>query len=556
MRIWGDLAACADETGFSFRSDRGWPDKWDVPWFVLGSGGEGVRIRPLLLAGLLVGCWFAGGCTSLGQWWKNGLKVGPNFATPDAAVTPAWTLAGDERLQPCPAELCAWWCVFNDPALDCLIDTAYRQNLDLKIAAARILEAGYVRNGARGNLLPQSQTDIGTHINGQISKNLVQGAFPRVFDIWIEGLAASWEIDFWGKFRRELEAANADLDAAGENYRNVLIILLSDVASTYVRLRSCQERLAYAQRNVEIQKGTLESAQRRFHAGKAPEMDVQQARLNLKQTESTIPPLVKAMWDANCQLCVLLGIPAQQLFEQLDCGPIPTAPPELMVGVPADLLRRRPDIRRAEREAAAQCAKIGVAEADFYPALSIAGFLGYSSNQLSTLFTSPSFTGFILPNYSWKILNYGRLRNNLRAEDARFQGKVLAYQQQVLRAGEEVETAMVAFLQSQAEARSLAESVDAGRRLGDMVLHQYQEGAVDFNRVYNAQETLVRQQDRLALAQQDVALNLIRVYRALGGGWESFPCPADQSTVMPACPESADERGPAPEPDLPAPIPF
>ena len=483
-----------------------------------------------LLTGPIIICLFGCGCTTLGQWWTNGLKVGPNYDLPPAPVASDWTQAADKRVQSSGEELCAWWRVFHDPELDSLIDTAYQQNLDLKKAAQRILEAKYSRNRTAGNLLPQTQKDVGGYLHGQISKNLTQGAFPELFDLHFEGLAASWEIDLWGKFRRDLESANADLDAADESYKDVLIILLGDVATNYVRLRSYQQRLVYAQRNVEIQKGTLESAQRRFEAGKSTEMDVQQARVNLTQTESTIPPLVTGRWEANNQLCVLLGIPAQDLSGLLKSGAIPTAPPEVMVGIPADLLRRRPDIRRAEREAAAQCAKIGVAEADFYPAISVAGFLGFSSNELSKLLMGSSFTGFIVPDYSWKILNYGRLKNNVRAEDARFQQKVLDYQQKVLHAGEEVESAIVAFLQSQAEAKSLAESVKAADRFAELVLGQYQEGTIDFNRVFNAQETLVRQQDRLATAQQGVAVNLIRIYRAMGGGWEAFrPDTVDQT---------------------------
>ncbi len=447
----------------------------------------------LLLTGPIIVCMFGCGCTTPGQWWKNGLKVGPNYDLPSAPVASDWTQASDKRVQNSAEELCAWWRVFHDPELDALIDTAYQQNLDLKKAAQRILEAKYSRNRTAGELLPQSQKDVGGYVHGQISKNLTQNAFPNLFDLHFEGLAASWEIDLWGKYRRDLESANADLDAADENYKDVLVILLGDVATNFVRLRSYQQRLAYAQRNVEIQKGTLEHAQRRFQAGRSTEMDVQQARINLTQTESTIPPLVTGRWEANNQLCVLLGIPAQDLSGLLKSGPIPEAPPEVMVGIPADLLRRRPDVRRAEREAAAQCAKIGVAEADFYPAISVAGFLGFSSNELSKLLTGSSFTGFIIPDYSWKILNYGRLINNVRAEDARFQQKVLDYQTKVLRAGEEVESAIVAFLQSQAEAQALAASVRAADRFAELVLGQYQEGTIDFNRVFNAQETLVRQ---------------------------------------------------------------
>jgi NodT family efflux transporter outer membrane factor (OMF) lipoprotein len=473
------------------------------------------------LTGPIVVCLFGCGCTTLGQWWTNGLKVGPNYVAPPAPVASDWTHAADERVRSAE-ELCAWWTVFHDPVLDSLIDAAYQQNLDLKKAEQRLLEARFARNVTAGNLLPQQQKDVGGYVHGQISNNLTQTALPSPFDIHFEGMAASWEIDLWGKFRRDVESANADLDAADDNYKDVLVILLGDVAANYVRLRSYQQRLAYAQRNVEIQKGTLESAQQRFKAGKSSEMDVQQARISLTETESTIPPLVTGLWEANNQLCVLLGIPAQDLSGQLKSGPIPVAPPEVMVGIPANLLRRRPDVRRAEREAAAQCARIGVAEADFYPAFSVAGFLGYSSSQLSKLFYPSSFTGFIIPDYSWKILNYGRLRNNVRVEDARFKQKVLDYQAKVLRAGEEVESAIVAFLQSQAQNRALTESVQAADRFATLVLGQYQEGSIDFNRVFSAQETLVRQQDRLATAQQGVALNLIRVYRALGGSWEAF----------------------------------
>jgi len=470
----------------------------------------------------MIVCLFCCGCTTLQPWCTNGLKVGPTYVLPPAPVAPDWTHAADERVQSSVDELCAWWRVFHDPDLDSLIDTAYQQNLDLKKAEQRILEARFARNCTAGNLLPQSQKDVGGYVHGQISKNLTQGAFPELFDLHYEGLAASWEMDVWGKYRRDLESANANLDAADEYYKDVLVILLGEVATNYVRLRSYQQRLAYAQRNVEIQKGTLESAQQRFQAGKSPEMDVQQARIGLTETESTIPPLVTGRGEANNQLCVLLGMPAQDLSGRLKSGTIPVAPPEVMVGIPANLLRRRPDVRRAEREAAAQCAKIGVAEADFYPAFSVAGFLGYSSSQLSKLFYPSSFTGFIIPDYSWKILNYGRLKNNVRAEDARFKQKVLDYQVKVLHAGEEVESAIVAFLQSQAQARSLEESVQAADRFAALVLGQYQEGTIDFNRVFSAQETLVRQQDRLATAQQGVAVNLIRTYRALGGGWEAF----------------------------------
>lgn len=530
------------------------PERWQTCGHILSAVRRHVAARVLLCLVLL---GVVSGCTSLRTWWNNGLKVGPNFSPPPAPVLESWTHLPDTRMCDSPCENCAWWSLFNDPVLDALIDRAYRENLDLKRASAHILESRFVRNRTRGNLLPQSQSAIGAYAHGQISKTLTQGALNNLFDIWVDGVSASWEIDFWGRFRRELEGANADLDAASEDYRDMLVILLSDVTTNYVRLRGYQQRLDYAERNVEIQKGALSIAQQRFKAGKAPEMDVQQARLNLAQTESTIPPLLTGLWETNNQLCVLLGIPAQPLCETLERHPIPAAPLEVMVGIPADLLRRRPDIRRAEREAASQSAKIGVAEADFYPSVSIFGFLGYTANEFKNLFREPSFTGFVIPSFSWKILNYGRLRNNVRAEDARLQQKILAYQQLVLRAGSEVESAIVAFLQAESQVRSLSQSVEAADRLAAMTLDQYREGSVDFNRVYNAEEALVGQQDRLAGAQQQRALSLIRIYRALGGGWEIFQPECEKKDCRPTAPCVQAREMPAPsQPEhLPAPTP-
>jgi outer membrane protein TolC len=202
--------------------------------------------------------------------------------------------------------------------------------------------------------------------------------------------------------------------------------------------------------------------------------------------------------------------------------PIPSAPAEVCVGIPVDLLLRRPDVRKAERAAAAQCARIGVAEAELYPSIGVGGFFGGASSDFATLFNTSSYTGIVAPNFSWKIFNYGRVLAGRRIEDARFQQKVLEFQQQVLHAGEEVEEALAGYLQSQNQAEALVKSVKASERFASLTLTQYKGGRTDFNRVYNAEDLLVKQQDRLATAQQDVALNLIRVYRALGGGWELF----------------------------------
>ncbi|HVC94683.1 MAG TPA: TolC family protein, partial [Pirellulales bacterium] len=261
-----------------------------------------------------------------------------------------------------------------------------------------------------------------------------------------------------------------------------------------------------------------------FHDGTTSELDVQQARSSLSQTRSAIPPLKAGLRQASNRLCVLLGVPPHELAGLLKRQPIPVASPQVAVGIPADLLRRRPDIRRAERAVAAQSAQIGVATADLYPRFALNGYLGYAADDLKDLFASKSFTSFIIPTFQWNILNYGRLRNNIRGQEAKLRGKVLDYQQTVLKADREVEDALVAFLQSQEQAKELAESARATQRSVELVVAQYKGGIADFNRVYNTQSLLATQQDQVAQVQGNIATNLIAVYRALGGGWQYFAC--------------------------------
>jgi len=461
------------------------------------------------------------GCTSLHQWWHQGFKVGPNYSRP-AAPTPAdWLDSDDARLKNEPVQDCAWWQVFDDPRLNGVVETAYAQNLDLLTAGTRILEARAQRNIAVGTLFPQSQTAMATYVHGQISQNLGL-PLPGQINLWADGFNASWELDFWGRYRRSIEAANADLAAATQRYGETLVLLLSEVSSQYVQLRTFEERLVFAQKNVEIQQGSLKIAEDRYRAGSASELDVRQARTNLAQTEALIPPLITGRRLAANQLCILLGMPVFDLTEEMGAGQIPRAPVEVAVGLPADLLRRRPDVRRAEREVAAQSARIGVAESDMYPRLTLNGFMGFAADDFKDLFTAKSFTAVAFPTLQWNILNYGRIANNVQLQDARLQGVALQYQQTVLKAAREVEDALVGFLQSQRQAAKLEQSVAESERFVQLVVIQFRGGATDFNRVYNAQSSLVSLQDQMAVARGNIALNLIQVYRAMGGGWIHF----------------------------------
>lgn len=455
------------------------------------------------------------------QWFRNGFKVGPNYCPPPAPVAAEWIDHADPRVKSEPAQDCAWWTVLDDPTLNGLIETAYRQNLDLRVAGTRVLEARGQRNIAVGNLFPQSQTAMAAYAHGQITENL-NVPVPSSFNVWATGFNASWELDFWGRYRRSVEASNAEVGVAVEGYGDTLVLLLSEVARAYVQLRTYEQRLAYARRNAEIQAGSLGLAEERYKRGVATELDVHQARSNLSQTEAAIPPLEIGRRQANNQICILLGMPVTDFTNQLPPAPIPKAPVDVAIGVPADLLRRRPDVRRAERQVAAQSARIGVAEADLYPRLALNGFLGYAADDLERLFASKSFTAFIIPTVQWNVLNYGRIANNIRVQDARLEGAALQYQQTVLKAGREVEDALIGFLQSQQQAARLQDSVAEADKAVELVNIQFRGGVTDFNRVYNTEALLVSQQDQLAQAQGNIALYLINVYQAIGGAWPHF----------------------------------
>ncbi|MCC7476690.1 MAG: efflux transporter outer membrane subunit [Pirellulales bacterium] len=478
-------------------------------------------LAPLALLAVVAGCCQVPGGRCR-DWWCNGFKVGPNYSRPQSPVASEWIDYANPRVKSEEQQLSAWWTVFNDPTLNQLIETAYQQNLTLREAGARILEARAQLGIAQGNLFPQSQSAFGDYSRVKLSTNTANPPASAWFSNWDAGLTASWELDFWGRYRRAIEAADAGLDASVEDYDDVLVVLLSDVAASYVQYRTFEQRLVYARANVEIQRLSYQLADDKFKAGATTERDVQQAKQVLEQTEALIPTLEIGKRQAANRLCVLLGMPPTNLEAILGTGTgVPVAPLDVAVGVPADLIRRRPDVRRAERQVAAQSARIGLAVSDLYPHISILGTIGVEAAQFGNLFKTPgSMIGEIGPGVRWDILNYGRLVNNVRVQDARFQQLAYAYQNQVLDAGREVEDAIVLFLRSQEQSQHLDASVEAAARTVKITTEQYNEGFVDFTPVYLFQSILTQQQDQSALAQGDIALGLIAVYRALGGGWE------------------------------------
>ena len=321
-------------------------DKWLKSWSKCARTRQLGLLAYLALASLC-------GC-SLKEWARNGCKVGPEYCRPVEPVASEWIDYSDSRVKSSPVDLAAWWTTFSDPALNRLVETAYLQNLSLREAGARIMEARYQRQIAVGNLFPQLQQAAGSYSRNKLSEN-VANVTPEVwFSQWDAGFNATWELDFWGRFRRAVEAADAELDASVENYDDVLVLLLAEVASAYAELRTFQQRLEYARSNVESQERSLQITEDRLKNGAATERDVQQARTILEQTRSFIPTFEAGVRLANNRLCVLLGMPPRNLTSELGKASIPSAPPEVAVGIPADLVRRRPDVRRAERELAAQ----------------------------------------------------------------------------------------------------------------------------------------------------------------------------------------------------------
>jgi NodT family efflux transporter outer membrane factor (OMF) lipoprotein len=466
----------------------------------------------------------------------TGCAVGPDYIRPDAPEPQKWLEEKDPVIKSEPADFGQWWTVFNDPVLNTLVEMAFQQNLPLRIAGIRILEARAQLGIAAGNLYPQSQEGKGAYTYTDVSKNTAnsqRGADFHYGNIDL-GFDAAWELDFWGKFRRAVESDMGNLEASIASYDDILVTLTAEVARTYIFIRTQETRLAIARANVKIQEQSLEIAETRFKEGEITELDVQQARALLRDTQATIPRIQAGLRQNKNGLAILLGILPGELKDILETPKlIPTVPAEVSVGVPSELLRRRPDIRIAERQLAAQSALIGVAKADLYPHFSLFGSIGLRSSDsdvtaagspggssFSDLWDSDSIEFYGGPAFTWNIFNYGRIKNRVRVQDARFEQLVVNYQNTVLRAAQEAEDAMVAFLRSQDEVKFLSESVNAATRSVDISMIQYREGLVDYQRVLDAQRFQTQEQDLLTERKGSVVLNFIAMFKALGGGWQ------------------------------------
>jgi NodT family efflux transporter outer membrane factor (OMF) lipoprotein len=428
--------------------------------------------------------------------------------------------------------------VFNDPVLDRLIETASQENLDLQIAGLRILESRAKLGIAVGGRYPQQQAVRGGWTHTTISKygaNTQPGMDLNYGEVGL-GFDAAWELDLWGKFRRAVEAGTAMVDASVAQYDDILVTLTAEVTRTYVLMQTLGARLAIARENAKIQRRSLQVTQARFQGGAVSELDVSQAKALLNETLAAVPHLKAGLKQARNGLAILLGeLPGDvdAMLPSHETGAIPPVPGEITVSVPAELLRRRPDIRLAERRLAAQCALIGIAKADLYPSFTLFGTIGLRASDseltyarypeksaLGDIWRSDSVEFLGGPSFSWNIFNYGRIKNNVRVQDARFQQLAADYRNTVLKAAREVEDAMAAFLMAQEALARLAESLAAATRSVELSMVQYREGLVDYQRVLDTQRFQTQVQDLLTSTQGTVALNLIATYKAFGGGWE------------------------------------
>jgi NodT family efflux transporter outer membrane factor (OMF) lipoprotein len=452
------------------------------------------------------------------------MMVGPDYQRPQAPLASDWIRRNGEGIGPSSEPIGPWWESFGDPILTNLIVEAYRQNPSLQAAGVRVLEAHARRGIAIGTLFPQVQNAVAAYSRNVASENLVTVLPERSFNDFLAGVDVGWELDFWGKFRRGIESADAQLLAAVANYDDVLVSLLAEVAVNYIGIRTAQEESDVARRNADLQRSSFDIAARRAKEGAVTDVDPAQAATLLHATEAQIPVFESQIDEQASTLSALLGVPPRRVGELVGDAPvqIPRPPAGVAVGIPADLLRRRPDVRRSERLLAAQSAEIGIAKADLFPHFSLVGSINLEAKDAEKFFEGRSFEAFGGPTFSWAILNYGRITNNVRVQDAEYQALVNDYTNSVLRAQADVVSALAAHRGALLRTASLRESVVAAEKVVDLVGRQYTEGAVDFTTVLLAQQLLVQQQDLLVASRGQEALTMVTLYKSLGGGWEPW----------------------------------
>ena len=454
-----------------------------------------------------------------------GCMVGPDYHPPKTATPAQWTseMAGGETNQSMTDS--AWWKTFNDPELNSLVMRAVQSNLNLRVAEARVREARSLRGVAASGLWPKINAD-GSYQRERLSQNgfpEFPPGIPLEGNVYQAGFDAAWELDVFGGTRRAIEAANASVGAAEQGRRDVLVSLLGEVARNYVEARDAQQRLGIVHNNVTAQKEQLRLTSDRYHSGLTGELDVQQAASLLETTQAEAPEREQDFRQSTYALAVLLGLPPGALVDEMSTNsPVPAMPPVVPAGLPSGLLQRRPDIQRAERQLAAATAQIGVATADLFPKFSLTGDMGLQSVGVSDWFTAGSRFWQAGPTVQWRIFDAGQIRANIRVQNARQEEALATYEATVLNSMQDVETALTGYAKQQTRRESLAAALGSSRQVVALAEQLYHNGLTDYLPVLDAQRSLYAAEDSLAQSDRDVALNLVALYKALGGGWESF----------------------------------
>ncbi len=469
--------------------------------------------------------------------------VGPDYRPSAPNAPPVWVSPGSDGLTDKASASASWWTSFNDAELDSLIGRAAKSNLDLRVAEARLRQARAIRGGAAAELWPAFSADGSADRAKQSEHQPLIGSlplppsFPFEYSVYQAGFDASWEIDVFGGKRRALEASTADWQAAIEARNDALVSLLAEVARNYVELRGTQLRLGIAHRDLKLQEEELELTRARLQGGVATDLDVTRSAALLDGVRAAIPPLETEQRAAMYALAVLLAKQPGELLDELSPpAALPIVPPIIPIGLPSELLRRRPDVRRAERQLAAETARIGVAKSEWFPKFSLTGDIGAESTKTSNWFDAGSRFWTIGPSLQWNVFDFGRVRAQVRAQTAVQDAALASYQKAVLVSLEEAENAVIGYAQEQIRHQALAESLAENRRSLELAESLYDHGRVNFLDVLDARRALYQADDQMAVSDQSIALDLIALYKAMGGGWEAQPQPQAPASATAASP--------------------
>ncbi len=463
-------------------------------------------LRPLIIVAVMLTC---AGC----------FAVGPDYKAPDIVPPIRWSRdlrGGLSAAEPEAETLAKWWTTLGDTDLSNLMERAALENLNVKKAQARIREARARRGVAEAGLFPS--LNIGG--SATVSRGSEDTGSGQRRELYRTGFDASWELDVFGGVRRSIEAAQGELEASAADYQDVLVSLFAEVALNYVEARTFQAQLQVAEENLKAQAETLQLTEWRFAAGLVSSLDVEQAKTNLESTRSQLPKLRSDIEAAKNRLAILLGVFPGTLKAQLAASkPIPEAPLEVAIGVPAEVLRRRPDVRRAERQLAAQTARIGVATADLYPKFSLPGSIGLEALSANHLFSAGNRAWSLAGSFAWTVFKGGAIRQNIEAQNALQEQALQQYEATILTALEEVDNSLVAYAEEQERRDTLTEATQAAQRAAQLARDQYASGLIDFQTVLDAERSVLSFQDQLAQSKGQVTANVISLYKALGGGW-------------------------------------